>query len=968
MPNGEWDWLVGRLLNPLRGLLWQDIVPAVAGPVNSLLQPVWAVRDAGLEIRTKLANIPGLITGTLVHPLFGLRDKLANAPGLITGALVHPLFGLRDKLANVPGLITSALVHPLFGLRDKVANVPGLITGALVHPLFGLRDKLANIPGLITGALIHPLFGLRDAINEKIEGAKLALRQIALDVSHGIINIVGGIQRLKDELILGVSLAILDVISASQKTQADLLDSVRLLGTDFLAQAGPAVARGVPAVLSAVTDRMTTLLESGLSSVQNLVLGEGHVTPERASEVGVRAFMVASALGATSHALATAIELFHPLRYVGLHYLSGFVAEMGGFSSISSALMGTMARVAIGFPMTYYIQARTRPVLPTAGDLQAMVRKHNISPSEFGEGMGYHGYSQFWIDRYLEYLPADPRLFEILRLAETGIPDTDPPADAIPLLQRIGIRYAGNRDWWLQMKMALAGYNWIDIPKLVQTIRYRMTNTERTRLIATASVNFRNGYMPESDFRTELAAAGKAPEQIEWKVRAERLSALKDDINDLVKLYTDQYLKDILTEGDLRVALVNVGVTPRKADILAARAAIRKMPRPTDPTRAEEEKALRAFQTKSSQLYKEQYRANLITAEEYRQALRAIGIRDNVAWVTVEIEATKKVAQTRKVAIKESEQATVRVQRARERLYREQFRGGLIESALYYQRLVEAGTLPAEARATVDLEVTKRHLELRELREAEMTAEALRTRSAYERLARARYRTGQIDAAAYREVLEAIGISREETRAIVGLEVTTRLAELEEAATREAEQTARAARKLRETLVREFFRSGKIGEDQYLAELLEEGIEPALARATVDLERWKLYDLARRAELKAEEKEALQLQRQQADLLIRRYRAGDIDARTLLDNLVAIGIPELLATATVELEIHERREDANRVLSQLIVPAIKAPWQIYVKELKSSLEAGDITTDEYVDELIGSGIAEYVARLILEVT
>ena len=924
MPNGEWDWLVDRLLGPLRGLLWQEIVPAVAGPANAVLQPIWSVRDAGL----------------------GIRNKLGNIPGLITGALRHPLYGMRDKLANIPGLITSALQHPLFGLRDKVANIPGLITGALMAPLFALRD----------------------AFNEKLEAAKMAIRQVALDVSFGILNLVGGIEKMKNELILGVSMAILNGLKASSEAQAEILDSVRQLGADFLAQAGPAITKGVPAVLGALTDTLTTILEAGLTGVQDLVLGEGQITPERAPEVGVRAFMVAAGLGATSHALATAIELLHPLRYVGLHYLSGFIAEMGGWSGISNALMGTLARVAIAFPMTYNIQARTRPVLPTSGDLQAMVRKHNISPSEFGENMAYHGYSQFWIDRYLEYLPADPRMFEILRLAETGIPDTEPPANAIPLLQRIGIRYAGNRDWWLEMKMALAGYNWIDIPKLVQTIRYRMTNTERTRLITAASVNFRSGYMPESDFRAELEAAGKAPEQVEWKVRAERLSALRDDINDLVKLYTDQYLKDVLTEGDLRVAMVNAGVTPRKADILVARAMIRKYPKPTDPTRAEEERALRAFQTKASQLYKEQYKANLITAGEYLQSLRSIGIRANVAWVTVEIEATKKVAQTRKVAIKESAQATVRVQRARERLYREQFRTGRIDSETYYRDLVEAGTIPLEARATVALEVLGREGELRELRDAETTAEALRTRSAYERLARARYRTGQIDAAAYQAFLESIDVPSREAQAIVALEVTNRLAELEAAAAREAEQTAKAARKLRETLAREQFRSGEIGEDRYLAELLEAGTSPALARATVELELWKLHDLARRAELKAEEKEALQLQRQQADLLIRRYRTGDITASTLLDNLVAIGVPELLATVTVQLEIQERREDANSVLSQLIVPAIKAPWQIYVKQLKSDLAAGEITTAQYLNELITSGLAENVASLIVEVT
>jgi len=968
MPDGQWEWLVDRLVTPLRALLWREVGPALTSPIHAILQPIWAVRNAAGDIRHQISRLPGLITGALIHPLWGMKDGLARIPGLIVNTLVHPLWGMKDGLARIPGLIVNTLVHPLWGMKDGLARIPGLIANTLVHPLYDMRDRLASLPGLLTGGLLHGFYSLRDIFNEKLEGARLAIRQISIDVTLGVYNLVGSIQHLEDRLLLSLSLFVLDTLAKRGEMQAELLASVRQLGTDFLAAAGPAISRGVPSVLGGITDSLTAILESGLAGVQNIVLGQGQITPERASEVGVRAFMVAAGLGATAHALATAIELLHPLRYVGLHYLSGFIAEMGGYSAISGALMGTMARVAIAFPMQYYIQARTRPVLPTAGDLQAMHRKHSLSPSEFGENMAYQGYSQFWIDRYIEYLPSDPRLFEILRLAETGIPDTEPDAAAIPLLQRLGIRYAGNRDWWLQMKMALAGYNWIDIPKLVQCVRYRMTNTERTRLISSASVNFRNGYMTESDFRAELAAAGKQPEQIDWKIRAERLSALRDDINDLVKLFTDQYLKDILTEGDLRVALVNSGLTPRKADILTARASIRKMPKPTDPTRAEEEKALRTFQTKASQLYKEQYKADLITAEEYGQALRAIGIRDNVAWVTVEIEATKRGAQTRKVAIKESAQATVRVQRARERLYREQFRTGQITSETYYRQLIEAGTLPDEARATTSLEVTRRDAELRELGEAETTAAALRTRSAYERLARARYRTGLIDAVAYQVALEEAAVPIEAARAIVALETTNRLAELEAIEERETEQTARAARRLRETLARERFRSGEIGEDFYLGELLEAGTAPGLARATVALEVWKRYDLARRAELKVEEKEALALQRQQADLLIRRYRAGDIQASTLRENLVAIGIPDILAWTTVELEIQKRIEDSARVLSQLIVPAIRAPWELYVKQLKSDLAAGEITSAQYLEELISSGLAEHVARLIIEVT
>jgi len=465
-----------------------------------------------------------------------------------------------------------------------------------------------------------------------------------------------------------------------------------------------------------------------------------------------------------------------------------------------------------------------------------MRRKHNLTPAEFAEYMAYQGYSKFWVDRFEEYLPADPRLYEILRMADTHLPTGTPPAAAIPLLERLGIRSSGNPNWWLEMKFALAGYNWIDIPQLIEVVKQRLTNSARLRLISTAGLNFRQGYMEESQYRLELAEAGQNPEQIEWRARAEKLSALKDDILDLEKLYTDRYLKDVITEDDLLVALVNAGVTSRKARILVARAAIRKQPKPTSPSRKEEEAELRKFQTKASDLYKRQYQADLITADQYFDSLRAIGITERLAAMTVQVEMTKKSVQARKVAIREEEKAVTKTRRVYEKLYREQFR------------------------------------------------------------------------------------------------------------------------------------AGDIGPDQYLQLLLDQDLTPAQAQGTVALEILKLYKLQERAELKAEEKLALQEQRQKAKLYVRRYRAGDIDAATLLDRLIGLEIPRVLAETTVTLEELRLQEEAEKVLAQVIVPALRIPFDLAVARLKELLAAGEISLEEYLHELLESGLAEETVRLIAQVT
>ena len=168
---------------------------------------------------------------------------------------------------------------------------------------------------------------------------------------------------------------------------------------------------------------------------------------------------------------------------------------------------------------------------------------------------------------------------------------------------------------------------------------------------------------------------------------------------------------------------------------------------------------------------------------------------------------------------------------------------------------------------------------------------------------------------------------------------------------REAATTARAAQRAQERLQRGRYDAGTIDADQYLEQLLAIGIEGALARATVQLAEVQRFGLLERAELKAEEKEALALQRTQAALYTRRFRAG--------------GLSELLAGATVALEAEGRIDEADRVRDQLIVPALKIPWAIYVERLRELLEVGEITMADYTRELIASGLAEDVAALVV---
>ena len=965
MAPGQWDWLIDYLFEPLRGKLLDDVRRFLVDPIEALISPLRSIRDRIVGALYPLGGIGPLLSGMISTAGNTVRHALVtNVVGAIWG-IPGTVNAVRGVIQQLPHALLSGMLGPLWNVGGGIQQLPHALLSGMLGPLWNVGGGVQQLPQALLAGMLGPLWnvggGIRELATTGVGTVSRPLWDITAMINSGQITLAQLPRQLETSLRNLLTDAGELWRHLSTEFWPDLIHALGVVRENAVQDVLPDLERKA----NELGSRLTAGLESGLTAIQGFVLGPGTITPEMAPAIGTRAFGTAVGLGVSAHLLSSLVELWHPTHVIGLHYLSGFLAQMGSYAPIANAIMGTTIQVGVATPMRFYLNARTRVSIPTPGDLQGMHRKHTLSPAKFGQNMAYWGYSEDWIRDYIEYLPADPRLFDILRMAEAGFPDTTPPSAAIPTLEKMGIRAGGNPDWWLQMKFALAGYNWIDIPMLVDTVHRRETSSERGRLATTASVNFRNGYMTEAQYRQELQASGMTAGQVDWKVRAERLSALKDDINDLVSLFTDRYLKDLLTYDDLLVALVNVGVTPHKTDILANRARIRKLPKPTDPTAKAAEKATREMQVAYSRMYKEQYRNDLISSTEYHSSLRSIGISESVAWATVQLEVARRIGQSDRVAVKAEAKAATRTQAARQRLYREQFRAGLIDHGRYHANLQDAGVSHLEADAIADAEALRLETQARTIAAAAAAAELAKTRAAYSRLYQLQVRAGAITFAVYLHSLIALGVPPGEAQALMEAERTRYDADLAALEAREAATTARAAQRAQERLQRGRYDAGTIDADQYLEQLLAIGIEGALARATVQLAEVQRFGLLERAELKAEEKEALALQRTQAALYTRRFRAGELSNAQYLERLIAVGIPELLAGATVALEAEGRIDEADRVRDQLIVPALKIPWAIYVERLRELLEVGEITMADYTRELIASGLAEDVAALVV---
>ena len=145
------------------------------------------------------------------------------------------------------------------------------------------------------------------------------------------------------------------------------------------------------------------------------------VKPEHAPAIAAGLFGAATGLGIGSHALAVGLEHTNPLSRTGWHYLSGFLSELSGWSRITAASLGVMVAIALRQPMVYYMQARFRPNLPEARDLQELYSRTTITAEIWRETMAYHGYSEAWLDRLDELHNTPLRYFALAGIARTGM-------------------------------------------------------------------------------------------------------------------------------------------------------------------------------------------------------------------------------------------------------------------------------------------------------------------------------------------------------------------------------------------------------------------------------------------------------------------------------------------------------------------------------------------------------------------
>lgn len=484
--------------------------------------------------------------------------------------------------------------------------------------------------------------------------------------------------------------------------------SIGCMGTTGAAIASNVMGALAPAAVAAsyfispdIQNAFKYVALQALNTLYKPLEDEAPITPEKAYSVGPTLLMQAVGLGAGAHLLSVTAEAVAPLKNMGLGYLSAFMADMAGFSRIAAAFQGTMINWGLSQPMRYWAQEKFRTVYPDARLLMEMSLKREISDDIFNKYIAYQGFSDDWIDVIHRYKWRDPRLFEVLWIADVTRPPLAPPPEAVEWLKRAGMEEWIGPDWWYAIKFAKSGYDPIDIPVLAKVTKRRTLATARTRRLFSTRQLYREGYIGQDFIRDQFIEMAEPEEAGEDWIKAEKLERLFNLYQDMKKLYLDQHVKGLLDDGDLKVALSSFIVDPEMLDIELQKAITRVTPKVARDEPPEVKALKRDIQSKYMQLYRQNYYNDYLDEDDYYHCLVTLGIDKDLARVTVLLDASKKIPKAELAADEEAERLKKAVQTKYVAAYTDLYKKDLIGKAEFYGYLITAA-LPVElAEATL---------------------------------------------------------------------------------------------------------------------------------------------------------------------------------------------------------------------------------------------------------------------------
>jgi hypothetical protein len=612
----------------------------------------------------------GAINAQLSASLREVRDEIVAVVNYISNIATIFSYRFYDDLGKFATDLMWPLTQWLSSLSNLIANWAQIVWNAFLDiftaPLESIYDILYDLDlwiDKISDEIWDAVLGAADSVGAYIgkyvtlikDEITLWLSEIYLEISKlvqkpidfakGIFNeITGALADVKDmlwsssvekarqmtidlkEWASSFDKSLNDALLAALKWIWDEIKETAIITADELLLPAWEATKGA---LGWLKDEFVNLVGLAYNEIYDKATSLVPVTPERSGLIAAGMFGSAVGFGVLAHSMALAVEVVPNLKYMGVHYLSAFVARMGSFGTISTATMGVIAALAIKVPFTYYMNSILRSTIPDDKLLIEFRAKRDVTKSEFTNLMKYHGYSNEWIDTIDSWLWKDPRLFEILYCADVTVPPTE----------------------WLQRKFERAGYEDSDIGTLIKVVERRTTRSPRTYYSSAMRRNYRHGFMTEDEMVEGIHALELAEDAVDWIKRAGELDNIYEEGTEWITIYKTSYRNDVITESEMRASLSAMGLPASRVDAISELEYVRKLPRVLARERKEIETEWNEIQEEYSRVYIESFRKGLITESALAAYLSAIGINPKVSSMTARHEAVKKLPKPKPEAI-----------------------------------------------------------------------------------------------------------------------------------------------------------------------------------------------------------------------------------------------------------------------------------------------------------------------------
>lgn len=432
-------------------------------------------------------------------------------------------------------------------------------------------------------------------------------------------------------------------------------------GISCMATTGATMLSGItqaamPAALAAGF-MLSPQLQAGLQGIAAKALdmlykpleGMAPITPDKAPGVATNLLLQAVLMGSGAHLMSVTAEAAAPLKHMGLGYLSAFMADMAGFSRIAAAFQGTFIQWGLTQPMRYWGLDKFRPMMLSERDFAELMSRRAFTDPEVlrtegleegvrtlpgGGGlgteraiMGYLGYPDGYLPLFKELANARLGYFPLAGIARSGFYERE----------------------WFSEALARTGYSVTAKEQLLGMYEDLVLESTKGMMSGAVTKPYRLGLLWDDEFHGHLGSLGYQVGQREKALYAAQLDFATEQAEDWKDLYIDRYVKGLLDEDDLGLAITGLGYRPEKVELEVARAITMVTPKVAREEPVQVKAITRDTQKKLVSAYTYQFRKDYISAGQFYDSLLQVKIEPGLARATVILEESRKLPKLKEI-------------------------------------------------------------------------------------------------------------------------------------------------------------------------------------------------------------------------------------------------------------------------------------------------------------------------------